>query len=645
MKEQTHIEGPLNILSLEDSVADFELIHELLIQAGPQITMTRVEKESEFVSMLRSRNFDIILADFKLPGFDAFSALRLAQELRPYVPLICVSGSIGEEVATELIKSGAVDYVLKDRMKRLPFAINRALAEAKEKEARQKAEMELKESELNFRTLADSGHALIWTSGIDGGFNYFNRVWLEFTGRSLQQELGMGWMDNIHTEDRKSFYEKYNKYFDHGEQFNLIFRLKRFDNKYRWLLNYGSPRFDSNRQFIGYIGHCLDITERKQMEEDLIQAKNKAEESDRLKTAFLNNISHEVRTPMNAIIGFSSFLNHPDISREKRTNYTDVIIQSSHQLLSIITDIINISTVEAGQERVWEKEMNLNSLLRQSYEYFTSKAPNLKIHLSYQTALSDDNATIKSDEIKLQQIINNLVGNALKFTSGGTVNFGYHIKGQFIEFFVEDSGIGISENMFSEIFKLFRQVETTTTRLFGGSGLGLSIAKAYVELLGGKIWLKSQLGKGSTFYFTIPYKVVEETLIEEPLPLNTHKRASKVLIAEDEEYNFLMLVELLAELNLDIIRAKNGKEAVEICRTHSDIDLILMDLKMPVLDGFEATRQIKKLNPDVPVIAQTAYTTDRDKERAFACGCTEFVSKPFKLEQFLTLIQKQLDNH
>jgi len=134
-------------------------------------------------------------------------------------------------------------------------------------------------------------------------------------------------------------------------------------------------------------------------------------------------------------------------------------------------------------------------------------------------------------------------------------------------------------------------------------------------------------------------------LIEEPLPLNTHKRASKVLIAEDEEYNFLMLVELLAELNLDIIRAKNGKEAVEICRTHSDIDLILMDLKMPVLDGFEATRQIKKLNPDVPVIAQTAYTTDRDKERAFACGCTEFVSKPFKLEQFLTLIQKQLDNH
>jgi CheY-like chemotaxis protein len=381
----------------------------------------------------------------------------------------------------------------------------------------------------------------------------------------------------------------------------------------------------------------------------LIKAKEKAEESDRLKTAFLHNISHEIRTPMNAIAGFSGFLNDPDLDTEKRAHFTNIIVQSCDQLLSIISDIVSIATIEAGQETITEKEVDINVTLRQLYEQFLSMAEKKNVCLNLAPYSTNDKNIIISDEAKLTKVLINLIGNALKFTNEGSVNFGCTVleteDTPYIQFFVEDSGIGIPTEMHEEIFKRFRQVESTAARQFGGSGLGLSISKAYVELLGGKIWLNSESGKGSTFYFTIPYKKAKKNTFAEKTPENKSNKEIRehatLLIAEDEDSNFMLLEELLSDLNINIIRATNGLEAVVICK-NKHIDLVLMDIKMPVMDGYEATKQIRELMPDLPIIAQTAYRTDADKNKALACGCNSFISKPIKPELFISIIKDYL---
>ena len=391
-----------------------------------------------------------------------------------------------------------------------------------------------------------------------------------------------------------------------------------------------------------------DITERKRAEEQLLIAKGKAEESDRLKTAFLHNVSHEIRTPMNAIVGFSGFLNEPDLLPEKRKHFTDIIIQSSEQLLSIITDIISIASIEAGQEKIQENEININLICKLINEQFFPKSPNKNVTLSLKTILADDEAIIITDATKLTQIITNLIGNALKFTQQGYVNFGYTVKDSQLEFYVEDSGIGIPLDMQDAIFNRFRQVETNDSRKFGGSGLGLSISKAYAEMLGGKMWLTSELNKGSVFYFTIPYKKVNLKKLPDIPSIKglrfEFKTPKTILIAEDEDSNFMLLEELLSDMGINIIRAVNGLEAVELCKSNPHINLVLMDIKMPEMDGYEATIQIKKFKPDLYIIAQTAYSTEADKNKAFACGCSDFMSKPLKRELLLSKINEQLLN-
>jgi signal transduction histidine kinase len=417
--------------------------------------------------------------------------------------------------------------------------------------------------------------------------------------------------------------------------------------------------FDEQKQIIGLVGFGRDITERKRSVEMLLKAKERAEESDRLKTAFLQNISHEIRTPMNAIVGFSGFLSDSDLSKEKRDYYTDIIIQSSNQLLSIITDIVNIATIEAGQEKVLEKEMNLNSMFKLLQKQFFLKARKQNIALSIKTMLPDADASIITDGTKLTEILTNLIGNALKFTKQGSINLGYNIiseqaveqglvpkQSQQLQFFVEDTGIGIPPELQEDIFKRFHQAELTANREFGGSGLGLSISKAYVELLGGKIWVDSEPCKGSIFYFTIPYKRGGQQMPKPERPMSETKTGMEepktLLIAEDEDNNFMLLEELLSGMNFNIIRAINGVKAVEICKGNPNIDLVLMDIKMPIMNGFDATKQIKELRPHLPVIAQTAYSTEADKNKALACGCSDFISKPFKRELLISVIHQQL---
>jgi len=417
------------------------------------------------------------------------------------------------------------------------------------------------------------------------------------------------------------------------------------DGHITWSLTSKFPLRNKDGVIAGTFGVSRDITAQKKLEEELIAAKHKAEESDRLKTAFLHNISHEIRTPMNAIMGFSGFMNDPDMDNDQKAHFAQVIQQSSHQLLSIIDDIVRIATIEAGQEKLQETEINLNNLLLFLREQFAAKAAIKNVSFEIMPGLDDERSIIVADETKLMQIISNLLENAIKFTQEGQVLAGYTLKHGFLEFFVKDTGIGIPESMHSDIFNRFSQVESSISRQFGGSGLGLSISKAYVDLHGGRIWVESEPGTGSSFYFTLPYRPVTHKVEEGRRGTATFKadadKAVTFLVAEDEDLNYMLVRELLRKFKVKIIRAANGAEAVEIART-TKVDLILMDLKMPVMDGFEATRTIKTFLPDLPILALTAYSLEADRQRAIECGCAEVLVKPINRELFYDRLNSYL---
>lgn len=388
--------------------------------------------------------------------------------------------------------------------------------------------------------------------------------------------------------------------------------------------------------------------ELMQTNEELYVAKEKVEESDRLKTEFLQNISHEIRTPMNGILGFSRLLNAKNISPGKKKNYINIIQNSGNQLLRIIDDILEISSLETKQVKLSETEVCLNDFLLNLFSIFDIKAKENKTPLYLKKGLSDVESTIFIDETKLNKILGNLLENALKFTNTGHIEFGYQLKNNSLEIFVKDSGIGINPGMHQKIFERFSQEEKELSKNVGGLGLGLSIAKENTELLGGKITLKSEKNKGATFFVVIPYKpVIPNTEISNSkIPENKNKQYNHtILIVEDEEVNYLYLEALLQDemnINCNILHAKHGKEAVEICKENTEIEIILMDLKMPVMNGFEATEIIKKLKPNLPIIAQTAYTTSEDKEKAFLAGCNDFISKPINTESFSLLLKNYL---
>jgi signal transduction histidine kinase/CheY-like chemotaxis protein len=384
--------------------------------------------------------------------------------------------------------------------------------------------------------------------------------------------------------------------------------------------------------------------EFRTLNKELIISKKRAEESDELKTAFLQNMSHEIRTPMNAIVGFSGFLKRQQLSPEKRNNYVEIIEDSVQQLLSIVDDILTVSLLEKNQEALNLQTIKLNGVIKNILSLFKVNAARKNISLIAHTALDNERDEIYTDSTKLTQILSNLLTNAIKFTQEGSVEFGYKFRKNEIEFYVKDTGIGIEPSMQEKIFDRFSQAGKHIQQHYGGTGLGLSISKGFVELLGGKIRVESELGKGACFYFTIPLNFAElkntDHVAQNHWPTFENKI---VLIVEDEEYNYLLLKDMLKEIGILPLRAKNGKEVVDICRQNQKIDLIFMDIKMPILDGFEAAKQIKEFRPDIPIVAQTAYS--RQNERLFY-NQSEFFSyltKPID-KQILFKVVNQIFN-
>ncbi|MBK9392329.1 MAG: response regulator [Bacteroidetes bacterium] len=380
---------------------------------------------------------------------------------------------------------------------------------------------------------------------------------------------------------------------------------------------------------------------------NLKTARDKAEESDKLKTAFLHNISHEIRTPLNAIIGFSGFLDQPDLSDIERKKFIDIIMQSNNQLLNIINDIFNVSHIEAGQVLLKESPTDVDSLLNNLYIQFLPEAQKKGLELKLEIKNFPKNGClILTDEGKLIQVLSNLVGNAIKFTIKGHISLGCIKEKEAISFYVEDTGIGIPLSEQSRVFERFYQVDKSVSRAYSGTGLGLSISDAYIKLMGGEIKLESEHGKGSRFSFKIPYTGILSSAVNTGPVKIEHKAGngnqSTVLVAEDDVFSYQLLELLLRKMDFRVIHAVDGKQAVDICRSGEKIDIILMDLKMPVMDGYAATAEIKKFMPDLAIIAQTAYADMEDKQRVFTSGFSDFIAKPITKSQLYSTLEKHL---
>jgi signal transduction histidine kinase len=446
----------------------------------------------------------------------------------------------------------------------------------------------------------------------------------------------------IHPDDREAAKVNYESHLSTRIPYNKVHRIVLADQSVKYVNERCLSEFDNDGNPIRSYGTIADITEQRLSQIELERAKEKAEESDRLKSAFINNISHEIRTPLNAILGFGGFLAEMDLSSEEKTQMLARVQQSSDRLLNTMTDYMDMAMIVSGTMKVHLSGFSLNQLLYALKSKFDQFCVDNCFDLEIEIQPEPDDTTITTDPEIIQKILSKLMDNAIKFTKKGSIVVGYHKKTDFVEFFVRDSGIGIDEKNLGLIFKMFNQGDTSMTRGYEGSGLGLSIASGLAKLLGGSISVTSEKEKGSTFRFRVP---LSQTKISEITALAEGKNDAGagrplVLLAEDDESNYLYMEKVIKNAGCDYLLAKNGAEAVECCQQHPDITLVLMDIKMPVMNGLEATRLIRGFRPELPIIATTAYAQTGDEQRFLDAGCNGYLAKPIKKDKLLALIQK-----
>ncbi|PKP10609.1 MAG: hypothetical protein CVU09_06725 [Bacteroidetes bacterium HGW-Bacteroidetes-4] len=393
------------------------------------------------------------------------------------------------------------------------------------------------------------------------------------------------------------------------------------------------------------MGITYKTREIKQKNKALIRAKEAAESSDKLKTIFLQNMSHEIRTPMSAILGFINLLEKNDLESEKRIQYLDVVKKSGKRLLSTLNDMMEISKIETGHKTINPEPVNVVDTLQYLHELFIKQVSDKNIGFELAEHIDINQAMIVTDKHMLEGILTNLISNALKFTETGSISMGNYLDNTSLVFYVKDTGIGIAKERHEAIFDRFVQADLNMTRSHEGSGLGLSIVKAYVTMLGGNIWIDSTPGLGSTIFFSIPYKPIPNTSNNMEVAKSQELKSVKkntILIVEDDPYNSLFVKTILEDPNIDFLNAVNGMEAVQMVQEHPEISLVLMDIKMPLLNGIDATRKIREFNTRIPIIAQTAYALSGDDEKALEAGCNDYIPKPINKDVLIKLINKYL---
>ncbi len=631
------------ILIIDDNPADQNLLKRYIRKVEEwNIDVKSVNSSEEGISIYKSYKPDIIIIDYLLGNETGIDVINKFKKIGCKSEYVLLTGYGSETVVTDALRAGASDYLNKGDLS--VQMIRKTIRHVARKIASDEI---IKKTESKLSYILDKTSTGLATFDINGQLINANKSYLSMVGTNTIDNLLGKYMyqwaaasckdDIINTIEKcklQGFVSDFETIYvqPNGEQtYVLINALLEKDNK-------------EDKIF----AICRDITELKLYEHRLKQEKIKAEEADKLKSSFLANMSHEIRTPMNAIIGFADLLEQDNISNTEKNEYLSIIKKSGRNLLALIDDIIDLSKIEVEKINIVKQKFDINKILKTTLTtYLKNKPACIEIYLKNNKENIEE-LIINSDPFRFKQVLNNLINNAFKFTESGTISFGYKIENNnTITFYVKDTGIGISQDKQEIIFDRFRKIEDNNAKLYRGTGLGLTISKKLIELLGGKIWVESELGNGSIFYFTLPYKKnninnIEKTNKMTDIKITTNWKNKLVLIVEDEDLNYLFLDKLLNSTKIKIIRAKTGFEAIEHIKNNKNINIVLMDIKLPEMDGVTATKEIRKINSKIPIIAQTAFAMKGDKDEFIEAGCNDYISKPINAKKIIELMNKYI---
>jgi len=647
----------ITILNLEDDAGDAELIKEIIASEYPDWKITNVRTAEDFEKEVLYNGYDIILSDYKLPGYSGITALEFVRNQSATKPFILVSGTMGEEFAVQTIKKGATDYVLKDKLYKLPATIKRALQESKLIQEKLFTETKLLESEEKYRQIIDTALVGVYQTNDDGQIKFANQTTaqiLEFLHpEELKEHNALEFYKDI--DERKKLLEILkNKGRASGFEAELVTKNNGIKNVLMSVNNVGDT----------YTGMMLDITDKRKYIEGLKQARDKAENLNKIKSNFLGTISHEMRTPMIGILGFTDIL-RKEVNDEEQKELTEIIYDSSKRLMNTLNLILDLSRVESNKQELQISEVKVSDTILSSIEVLKQPAQDKNLFLK--TEILEPDIVVNLDESLLIKVIHNLVDNAIKYTENGGVVIRLsqekYKEQKLASIKVIDTGIGIDEKFQSIIFDEFRQVSEGLSRSFEGTGLGLTISKKYVELMGGKISVVSTPGIGSTFEIVFPivntlnagYSTDDIDLSSPDIMFDRNndkdfeksemEYTPKILHVEDDWASIIYVRKCLSGIS-DLKQVKTGDEALKLVQ-NEQFDLILMDINIRgKLNGLEVTEKIRNFTnyENTPIIAVTAFAMKGDKEEFLGRGCTHYLSKPFKREELVKLIKSIVEN-
>lgn len=628
----------LHILMLEDDPLDAELnTQQLLLLEEYNCKVKLVSERKSYIDALDEYTPDIILCDYNLPDYTGLEAMNYLMSKNPFIPFIFVTGAMNEETAADAIKAGAWDYVVKDRLFRLPLAVKSVLKLREEKKIAAVAEEKANRLLMAIEQIS----AQVIITDHEGKVEYVNRHFTEVTGNREEDIIGTNAQAIISDVEHPEEIIRNLDGLLEGKSITFELKRRQGNDNVLWDSVAVSPIRDAEKNITNYVAIIEDITLRKQMEQDIIGALNKAERSDRMKEAFLQNLSHEIRTPLNAIVGFSGLLNsNEDFSEEERKHYTSIITNNSNQLLTIVSDVLTMASIETGEVEFNKTIVDICALYDQLYRDYSERIKGKNIELIYKKPEGRGPCLIETDEVKLSEILKNLLNNALKFTLEGSVQLDYEITGDTVKFYIRDTGIGIDKEDQQKIFERFRQANDDIHVNYGGAGLGLTIAKSFAGILEGSIQVESESGRGSVFCLSIPYLPASATTVQETAASAKLIKPLKILIAEDEMDNYLLLESVLGREGSSVLHALNGQSAVDLVQKNNLIHIVLMDIRMPVMDGVQSFKEIRKINSTIPVIALTAYAQEVDKIRLLQMGFSDFILKPVNIDELIRKINK-----